>query len=206
MPQIAVRFNLHLEAGHRAGLRKGIVHFRQLPEADALLAAKIVQRAGTVRVHGVGRAAVDAVVVDEQLRGIHRAEAVVVIEHGVLSAVAHRAEEVAEIFVREGVGHDDALHFNRLQREAEDVANAGMRVVAVRNVDWHVDAVNIDVAVGVLRAERLVAEHRDETKLAGHLILTLHADVINLVRLRIREGHKLRAAAPDGRGAAVGAK
>ena len=198
--------DLDLKILHPAGLRKGIIHFGQLPQADARLASEIIQRARAVRVQGVHRAAIDAVIIDERLRRIHRAEAVVVVQHGIFSTVAQRAKQVAEIFVVEGVRYDDALDLHRLEREAEDAADAGMRVVTVWDVDRHVEAVDIDIAVRVLRAERLVREHGNETELARRLILALHADVINLVRLRIGERHKLRAFTPDGRAAAVRAE
>ena len=102
-----------------------------------------------------------------------------------------RAEQVAVILVEDGVGHDDVPRLHRIQRQTEDIAGAGMRVVAVGNGRRHVHAIDVLVAV-VQRAERRLAEHRDEAVLRRHLILAFHRDVINIPQRRIAVGHKLR--------------
>ena len=185
-------------------MRHGGVQFRQHPRAGAVLAEEVLEAARPVRRTDAGGSVGAAVVVCEHAIG-NRTQRVVVVQHvhrfqaRCAGVVRERAVEVAEILMREDVGHDDVPDLNRIQRDADDHRHARIIRRAVGNVLRQRNAVDDFIAVAIHRAVRDVAENGEEVVFRRQLVLGLHPDVINLAGLGVGVHHKFHAAAAQRR-------
>ena len=168
-----------------------VVRRVQVPDALALLLDILVQGTGPggrLRICDVVPAAVvknlgvDAWGIGGKVgHQIHHAAA------GRRRGMAQRDGQVAVILRGNLIGGHDAVQLNRIDGHADGVNVAGLVRVAVGNV--HLGKRHRLVAIGILLAERDVAELRQEGVFRRHLVLGLHADIINF---RCRRGRGRR--------------
>ena len=87
--------------------------------------------------------ALPAVVIDIRVNARRVVVRIVIVQHSPLPqagllAVRERADEIAEILVRDGIGHHHPLRFHWSCGEGENISDARMRWTAVGDVDRHV--------------------------------------------------------------------
>ena len=188
--EVLVRRNGQTVVRHVACLRRRIVHFGQHPHADGPRADEIQQTAGTV----AGTAGdVRKIVINKTVRPRRTAERIVVVQHVPDAVVGERADEIAVILMHNRIAHGHLARLHRIQRQPENVSDARMRRTAVRDADWHGDAVDELIAVLIL-TERYRGEHGQKIVFRRHPVLRIHADVIDLAGRGIRVHDELRAA------------
>ena len=213
----AVAFNLtfHLKFHfvHASGLRERVVAEREIPSAAGRESFKALKRAGAIgRYHEASKVVIISAIIREpryfgiaikQLiragRGGQRRanDGSVIIQYRRLTVVIQRPDEIAEAFMCDIVRDEDAAHgfciaarIERRARQGEPARSAGLAGTAVRNL-VAIDRIRLHKTVRVFRSQRQQAEDAEEVKLRGHLILSFHADVIDVVLRRVGEDEEL---------------
>ena len=199
-----MRFEPDGQAVHLPGGTLRIVHHREQPLAETLLAHKLLQAARPIGRSGAEDVAFVAVVINEGIRSWRRKKrrrrrrAAMVVEHGKIVSMTQVAEQIAELFMGDGVRHHHAADFDRFGRNAENQRGPRLGGRAVGDDGRNGKPAHDQVAILVAGTEWQLAGNAQKAILGTHLVFGFNAHVINLVRRCVGKDHRFRPAATAG--------